>query len=188
MILLAAGLALWTLAHLPKGVDPERRARLAGRFGAGASRGAFAAAIGIGLILMIVGYRQAPYVDVWTPPAWTVHLNNLLMLIAVFVFGMSMSKGRTRSWLRHPMLVGVAIWATAHLLVNGDAASLLLFGGLGVWALAEMALINAREPAWTPKPPGPVAGDVRLVAITVLAFALITGVHAWLGVWPFPGR
>ncbi len=80
---------------------------------------------------MIVGYRAAPFAAVWTPPAWTVHLNNLLMLVAVAVFGMGMSKGRARAWLRHPMLTAVVIWAVAHLLVNGDLASILMFGGLG---------------------------------------------------------
>jgi uncharacterized membrane protein len=187
MILLVLGLVVWSAAHLFKAVAPTSRADVAVRIGAGPSRVIFAAGIAVGLVLMIVGYRAAPFDAVWTPPAWTVHVNNLMMLVAVGVFGLSMSKGRSRAWLRHPMLLAVVVWAAAHLLVNGDVASILLFGGLGVWALAEIALINARDGAWVRPTPGSAAGDVRLAVITIVTFALIAAVHAWLGVWPFPG-
>lgn len=187
MTLLLLGLVIWSAAHLFKAAAPAVRAALTARLGAGPSKGVVAAAIGVGLLLMIVGYRAAPFAPVWTPPAWTVHLNNLLMLVAVAVFGMGMSKGRARAWLRHPMLTAVVIWAVAHLLVNGDLASILMFGGLGLWALADMAAINARDGAWVRPAPGPAKGDLRLGLITVATFAVVTGVHAALGVWPFPG-
>jgi uncharacterized membrane protein len=108
------------------------------------------------------------------------------MLIAVFVFALGHSKGKSRAWLRNPMLIAVMIWAAAHLLVNGDLASLILFGGLGAWAFVDRLLVNARNPDWTPKAPGTTAGDVRLVAISIVTFGVITAIHAWLGYWPFP--
>jgi uncharacterized membrane protein len=140
----------------------------------------------VGLMLMIVGYRRAPVVPVYDPPAWGIHVNNLLMLAAVALMGAGKSKGRARSWLRHPMLTGVGVWAVAHLLVNGDLASLLLFGWLGGWAVANMALINAREPNWVRPAPGPVSGDIRLAVIAVVLYAAIAAVHTWLGYFPFP--
>ncbi|HRO10777.1 MAG TPA: NnrU family protein, partial [Amaricoccus sp.] len=95
-------------------------------------------------------------------------------------------KGVARTWMRHPMLTAVLIWAVAHLLVNGDRASLVLFGWLGLWAIAEMLLIGAREPAWVRPGPGTTAGTVRWVVISVVLFAVITAIHGWLGYWPFP--
>lgn len=187
MSLLILGLLVWAAGHFFKRVAPTARADLADRLGAGRSKIAVAAALGVGVLLMIVGYRAAPYVALYTPPGWGVHLNNLAMLFAVALFGMGNSKGRARSWLRHPMLTGVVVWALAHLLVNGDLASLVLFGGLGLWAAAEMAVINAREPAWVRPAPGPASGDARLVVITLVAYAVIAGVHALLGYPPFPG-
>lgn len=187
MILLLLGLLIWTTAHLFKAALPAARDALTERMGAGPSKGLFAVFIGLGLVLMIWGYRSAPLQPVWTPPAWTVHLNNLMMLVAVAVFGMGNSKGRARSWLRHPMLTGVVIWALAHLLVNGDLASIVLFGGLLLWALSEMSLINARDGAWVRPAPGPAKGDLRLVVIALVLYAAIAGVHAWLGVNPFGG-
>lgn len=46
---------------------------------------------------------------------------------------------------RHPFLWGVALWALGHLLVNGDAASLILFGSLLALALAGTAGIDAKR-------------------------------------------
>jgi uncharacterized membrane protein len=187
MILLILGLAIWTAAHLYKSAAPEGRAAIGARLGDGPARGLFAALIGLGLVLMILGYRGAPFIDVYVPPSWGVHLTNVLMLFAIALFGMGKSKGRARSWFRHPMLMGVVVWAAAHLLVNGDLAALILFGGLATWALVNMAMINARDGAWTRPVPGTASGDLRLVAITVVAYTVISGIHAWLGVWPFPG-
>lgn len=116
-----------------------------------------------------------------------VHINNLLMLVAVFVFGMSATTGRLRGKMRHPQLTSVKIWAVAHLLVNGDLASIILFGGMLAWAVLEVILINKAVPVWDRPQPGEAKKDVVLVVITFVMFGLMTGVHAWLGVWPFPG-
>jgi uncharacterized membrane protein len=145
-----------------------------------------ALAILAGLVLIIVGYRRAPFEPVYDPPSWGTHLNNLLMFLAVALMGAGQSKGRARALLRHPMLTGVLVWAFAHLLVNGDRASLILFGWMAVWALASMALINAREPAWVRPAPGPWTGDVRLLVIAAVIYAVIATVHTLLGYWPFP--
>jgi uncharacterized membrane protein len=46
---------------------------------------------------------------------------------------------------RHPFLMGVALWAAGHLLVNGDLASLILFGSLLVLALAGPLSIDSKR-------------------------------------------
>lgn len=186
MTLLLIGLLVWTVAHLFKRAAPAARGEMAASMGAKPSRGVMAGVIFLGLVLVIIGFRQAPFVPVYDPPSWGIHLNNLLMLGAVALFGAGHSKGRARSWFRHPMLMGVMVWAVAHLLVNGDLASLVLFGWMGAWAVVNMLLINAREPVWVRPTPGTTAGDIRLVVITIVLYVIITGVHAWLGYFPFP--
>jgi uncharacterized membrane protein len=181
MTYLILGLILWVAAHLFKRVAPDLRARMGN-----AGKGLAAVGILAGLVLMIYGYRQAEFVNIWFPPAWTVHLNNLMMLAAVFVYGMSATKGRLRGAMRHPQLTAVKIWAVAHLLVNGDLASLILFGGLLAWAVLEVVVINLSE-EWERPQPGEAKKDVILVVITVVMFLVITLIHNWLGVWPFPG-
>ncbi len=187
MSMIVLGLLVWSGAHLFKSAAAGTRAEVGAALGPKLSKGLFALAILAGLVMMILGYRAAPFVPLWTPPGWTVHLNNLLMLGAVGVYGFGMSKGRARALLRHPQLTAVVIWTVAHLLVNGDLAALLLFGGIGLWALASMAAINRRDGPWQRPEPGPAKRDLVLVAITLVLFGVITAVHAWLGVWPFPG-
>lgn len=186
MIRLVLGLALWVGAHQFKRLAPGARAALDARLGSGSARGVMAGAIGLGLVLMILGYRGADYVGLWTPPGWGIHLNNLMMLAATFLFALSHSRGKARAWLRHPMLISVMVWALAHLLVNGDLASLILFGGLGLWAVVDRLAINAAQLVWTPKAPGTTAGDIRWIVISLVLFGVIASVHAWLGYYPFP--
>ena len=181
MTLMILGLILWIAAHLFKRLAPSARESMAN-----AGKGLAALAILAGLVLMVLGYRQAEFVNVWYPPSWTTHLNNLLMLFAVFFFAMSHSRGRLRARFRHPMLASVKIWAVAHLLVNGDLASIVLFGGLLVWAVVQVILINRSEP-WVPPQPGEPKRDVILVVASVVGFAIIAGIHLMLGVSPFPG-
>lgn len=183
MALLIVGLILWIGAHYFKRLAPEKRAAM-GKMGQGVT------AIGIvaGLVLMIVGYRAADFVPVWNPPAFLTHVNNLLMLLALWVYGSSAAKG-AKAWpaykTRHPQLLGFKIWTAAHLLVNGDLASILLFGGLLGWAVGSVILINGAEPDWTPPAPAGKATYIRLAVITLVLYGVIAGVHMWLGVSPF---
>jgi uncharacterized membrane protein len=181
MTLLILGLILWSLAHFYKRLMPTHRAKLGDK-----GKGPIAIALIIALLLMIFGYRWAEFISVWSPPAFFTHINNLLMLIALFVFGMSATTGRLRGKMRHPQLVAVKIWAIAHLMVNGDLASIILFGGMLVWAVASVILINRSE-EWVRPEPGDAKKDKLLVIITVVSFVVITVIHALLGVSPFGG-
>jgi len=181
MFYLALGLILWIGSHLFKRLAPAARAKMGN-----GGKGLVTALSLAGLALMIWGYRSAEVVNLWTPPSWTTHLNNLLMLLSVFLFALSHSKGRLRARVRHPMLGAVKVWAFAHLLVNGDLASVLLFGGMLVWAVVSVILINRAEP-WVPKTPGEPKRDVMAVVITLVVYGVIVGIHSALGVSPFPG-
>ena len=83
--------------------------------------------------------------------------------------------------MRHPMLTGVKVWALAHLLVNGDVPSFVLFGGLLAWAVAEMIMINKAQPDWTPPAPAPKRKEIAALGGTVVVFAVIAAIHYWLG-------
>ncbi|QFS81468.1 NnrU protein [Roseivivax sp. THAF40] len=179
MLLMIFGIALWVGAHLFKRLAPDMRENMGN-----AGKGIVAVVILAGLAAMIFGYRSAPYIGVWTPPGFLVHVNNLLMLGAVFLYGMSATTGRLRGAMRHPQLTAVKVWAVAHLLVNGDLAAIILFGSLLAWAVVEVIVIN-RTTDWERPAPGPAKKDIVLVVITIVMYVIITGIHAWLGVWPF---
>lgn len=180
MIWLALGVLIWAYSHSMKRITPGFRAGLGDQRGKGLVTVLSLLSIG----LMIWGYRSADVVTLWDPPAAMRHVNNLLMLIAVVMIGMGSSKGRLGGLLRHPMLTSVVIWSVAHLLVNGDLASLILFGGLGLWAIFDMVAISRMEPAWARPAPGPISRDVIHVAASLAIFAVIVWLHGWLGYPP----
>lgn len=181
MLILTLGVALWAFSHLMKRVTPNFRAGLGDARGKLIVTGLTVVSLG----LMIVGYRSAAYVGLWQPPEFMRHLNNLLMLIAVILLNLGYSRGALRSKMRHPMLGAVKVWALAHLLVNGDLASVILFGGMLVWAVVDMIMINKMEPAWVRPAAGPVVNDVIYVALSLVLFAAIGFVHTKLGYNPF---
>lgn len=183
MALLILGMALWAGAHYFRRLMPDQRAAL-GKPG----KGIIAVAIVVSLVMIIIGYRGAAFIDVWSPPSFLTHVNNLLMVLAFWVYGSSAAKG-AKAWpaskTRHPQLMAVKIWAVAHLLVNGDLASIILFGGMLAWAVGSVILINRAEPNWTPPPAAGKATYIRLAVITVVMFVIVVGIHTWLGVSPF---
>lgn len=182
MLWMILGLLLWSGAHYFKRLMPAQRAAMG-------DKGKLLMTVGIlaGIVLMVIGYRAADFIPVWYPPSFMVHITNLLMLIAFFIFGTSATTGRLRGWTRHPQLIAVKTWAVAHLLVNGDLASIILFGGMLAWAVGSVILINRAEPNWQRPEPGSAKKDILLVVITLVTFSITAGIHAWLGVWPFPG-
>ena len=186
-LLLILGVGLWISAHMYKRVAPAQRATLTDWMGEGA-KGVFAVLIVAGLVLMWFGWRAIgpmDYVFLWSVPPWMGHLNNLAVLVSFYVFGIGMAKGALSQKIRHPMLLGVLIWALAHLVVNGDLAGVILFGGMAAWAAASIALINARQPEWTPPARKPGPRDAVAAGIVLVVYVVVGLIHLWLGVNPF---
>ncbi len=179
-VLLILGIALWWGAHFFKRVAPDARARLGDP-----GKGLIAVLLVVAIVLMVLGYRATPFVNVWYPPNFLIHVNNLLMLLAIFMFSPAPRRGKILTGMRHPMLGGVKVWAFAHLLVNGDLASIVLFGSLLAWAVVEVIVINKAEPEWTPGEPQSLAKDAMFLAGSAVLLVIIGYIHAWLGVWPF---
>ncbi len=180
IFILTLGVALWAYSHLMKRVTPNFRANLGDQKG----KGVATALTLVSLALMIWGYRGAEVIQLWNPPAFMTHINNLLMLVAVFLLNLGYVPGLLRSKLRHPMLGAVKVWALAHLLVNGDLASVILFGGMLAWAVFDMIKINKMQ-AWARPAAGPVIYDVGYGIVSLMVFAAITWLHTYLGYWPF---
>lgn len=180
MTLMILGVALWAAAHLFKRLAPGARASMGAR-----GKGLVALVLLVSVVLMVIGFRGAPGIYVWGPPVWATHLNNLLILVAIFMMSPAPRKGRLLNNMRHPMLTGFGLWAIAHLLVNGDLASVLMFGGLLLWAVAEVIAINRAEPRWQPTETGTYAKDGIFLVASVLLMGVIGFIHSWLGYWPF---
>lgn len=180
MIWLILGVLLWSGAHLFKRLAPEARAAMGDR-----AKGPVALAIVASLVLMTIGVRGAPYIHVWTPPAFFVHLNNLMIWVSFYLMAIAGHRVWLDRKMRHPMLTGVKLWAVAHLMVNGDLISIILFGGILAWAVIEVILINKSGPRPPVGEPAVIRKEFTFAIATVAVFGIVAWVHLWLGYPPF---
>ncbi|MGR3314526.1 NnrU family protein [Roseovarius indicus] len=176
MIWLILGVLLWSLAHLFKRMAPGPRASMGN-----AGKGAVAVSLLVAIVLMVIGYQAAEGAFFWGRTPMTAGINNLLMLVSVYLFAAAGMKTAAARKMRHPMLGAVKVWALAHLIVNGDVPSFVLFGGLLVWAVIEVIVINKSEPEWVPPEPAPARKEIMAVVGTVVVFGVIALIHGWLG-------
>ena len=170
MLTLMLGLALFIGIHtLP--MQPDLRRGLVARFGEGAYKAFFAIVALAGLAIIVMGYHKAQLMPgknpaLWGPPAWGRHATMALMLPVFPLLLATYLPGRIKAAVRHPMITAVKIWALAHLLVRGDAASALLFGALLAWAVVDRISLKRREAAGLVAPPAP--GSLTNDAISVI--------------------
>lgn len=182
MFILILGVFLWWAAHLFKRIAPGRRAAMPDP----QAKARVAISLFVSVVLMVIGYCMADGPYWWGATPALKGINNLLVLVAFYLFAAAGMKTRVTAMIRHPQLIGFSLWAFGHLLVNGDLPSLVLFGGLLLWALAEIVLINRATPGWV-RPVGPFPPRKEIMAAVggVIVFAVVSLIHGWLGPNPF---
>lgn len=180
MTLLAIGVLLFAGLHLIKSLAPGLRAACLAKLGDGGYKGVFSLLLLGSIALIVIGWRSSVPQFIYMPVPGLHSLAMALILLAFLLLVVSARPSRLRQLVRHPQLSGVLLWGCAHLLLNGDSRSLLLFGGLALWALAEIIAINRRDGVWIKdEPPGLAADAVNLV-ITVAVVAAVAYFHPWL--------
>ena len=187
MALLIFGVVFWSAAHLFPSLMPATRSRLIAQFGTGPYRGLFALDIVIAIVLMVFGWKAAPIESLYLPPLLGSPIVPSLLLLSFILFAAANAPGNIKRFLRHPMLTGMVVWAGAHLLANGETRSLILFGGLGAWALVAMFTINRRDGAWERPAAVPFSRDLMTIVASAVLFAIVVYFHeAVIGVSPLP--
>jgi uncharacterized membrane protein len=182
MILLGTGLLLFLGMHAFSMLRGPRAA-LIGRLGAGGYKGLYTLVSFLGLGLMIWGfgsYRAAGYIPVWSPPVWMRHLSALLMLPVLPLIFSAYAKGFVKARLKHPMILGVKLWALAHLLANGDLGSMLLFGGFLAWAVLGFISMRRRATPQAEFVPNPGQDAAAILGGIIAWLALVFGLHRYL--------
>lgn len=176
LAILMAGIVVFLAPHVLTALRGPRQA-LIDRIGEGAYKGLYSLVSLAGLAAIVYGYAQyraAGYVQLWSPPVWTRHLAALLVWPAIICIVAAYSPGRIKTALKHPFLVGIKLWALAHLIANGDLGSFILFGSLLAYAVFDrISLKHRADPGAPPIPVGGVKNDViALVGGTVLYLLL----------------
>jgi len=182
LFMLVLGLILFLGPHVFVTMRPRRAAVLA-RIGEGPYKGLFALVALIGVLLIGYGfalYRATGWIDVWQPPAWTRHVTVALMWPATILVVAAYIPGDIKRVLKHPMLVGLTLWAVAHLIANGDLGSIILFGSILAWAVFDRITLKRRsDPGAPPIPIGGRRNDIIAVVVGTLLYLA-------LGFWFHP--
>ena len=186
MTLLIAGLVIFLGIHSISIVAPQARMRFVQRLGEGGGKGVYSLISIAGFALLIYGYgqsRSAPIV-LYTPPTMLRHFALLLMLPVFPLLFAAYFPGRISRAAKHPMLLAVKLWATAHLLANGTAGDVLLFAAFLAWAVADRISVKRRpadERHDVPgAPPRPFNDLIVIFGGLAVYGAFLGGVHRWL--------
>lgn len=174
MAILILGLVLFLGVHSIRIVADGWRTATIGRVGELPWKAVYALLSIVGFVLIVWGFglaRQQP-VQLWMPPRGMRHLASLLTLISfVLVAAAYVPRNAIKARLHHPMVLGVKVWALAHLLANGNVAHMVLFGAFLVWAALSFRAARARDRA---------AGTVYLAGTPAgTAITVVVGAAAW---------
>jgi uncharacterized membrane protein len=165
MSLLLTSAGFFLIIHLLVSGTRLRRMAVA-RLGEGPFRGLFALASLIALVAMGVGFGHAgrgfelydlgPWVAATTPLTFLA----FQLIVMAFMFPNPTSAGGEaylesgkppptpagiQRVTRHPFLWGMSLWSAAHLVANGSARDLVLFGTLLVTAVVGTFSIDAKR-------------------------------------------
>ena len=180
MIWLIIGVTLWSGVHFIPTLAQPLRQSLITRLGDGRYRLVFSFVVVASIILMVMGWRSTPDTLLYQLPEWSRPIGVVLMWFALFLFAAARSPSAIKRLIKHPQLMSMVVWSVSHLMTNGTTRSLVLFGGLGIWALVEMPLINARDGVPKPKPSTGLAGELKIAAIASVLFAVLMFLHPYI--------
>ena len=125
-----------------------------------------------GLALIVWGFGQfhAQAPQIWSPPAFMRHITVGLMLFAVIFLTAAFIPSHIKMKLKHPMLASVKTWALAHLLSNGDLASILLFGSFLAWGVYARIAAKRRGDLGAATAPAGWTNDIIVVVIGIVIY------------------
>lgn len=184
MTLLVLGLIVWSFLHFLPVAAPSVRQGIVSKVGELPYKGGFALLILASVALIVFGWRSIDAPEVLYEPPAALSVVALLMLIIGFVLMVAARiKCNIKRTIRHPQLTGFTLWALAHLMVNGDVRTTVLFGALGLWSVLTMLLLNKRDGAFVkPEPQLPHNSIIALAIGFVVFIGLVLGHEYFTGV------
>lgn len=160
MLQLVAATAVFLATHYV--TSTPLRARLVALMGQNGYLVLYSALAFATLGWMVWGYYRAPFMALWYAPElryvplFVMPFSLILIVSGLLTRNPSLvgqerllrSETPARGILRvtrHPLMWGIALWAAAHVIARGDAASLIFFGSFLLLALTGTVLIDRRK-------------------------------------------
>jgi uncharacterized membrane protein len=176
MLVLIVGLVLFLGVHSTRVFADGWRSTMVAKLGPMPWKGLYSIASILGFIVLVWGFRMARQdtLVLYATPRWMVHVTAVLMVLSMILF---VAAYTPRNWFRaklhHPQLISVKVWAVAHLLSNGVAADVVLFGAFLAWAVLAFRAARQRDRANnTVYPPGNAVGTSITIAAGLVAWSV----------------
>ncbi len=158
------------------------RDRLHASLGENPYKGLFSLVSLIGLGLILWGFsmlRSGPAAfPIYWPPEWTKSVTGIMVLVAFICLVAAYTKGRLKTWLKHPMSIGIALWSVGHLMSNGRQAAVILFACFLAYAVIDIVVNLARGKGPTHEPR--LSGDIIAVIGGIVAYGLFAWLHQYM--------
>jgi len=180
MTRLALGVLLWSIVHFIPALAPDLKKKMLSRFGEYPYKGAFTLLMVVALFLIISGWKSltpAEPILFYAPPDWGGYAAIILVLIGFILFLAPYPDTNIKRLLRHPQLIGMVCWGVGHMLAVGTARALVLFGGLSLWAIIEIFLLNRRDGEWIKPEKVPYIKDLSMVLFGILVYMAFLYTH-----------
>jgi uncharacterized membrane protein len=178
MELLVLGLVLFLGIHLLPVLTGVRNA-LFTRLGEKGYKSMFSLISAVGLVLIVIGYARAPSEPrLFNPFPAAILVAPLAMIVSFVLLASANMRTHIRRTLKHPMLIGVGLWATVHLLANGETKATLLFGAFLAYVVIDLISATQRHAV---KNFAPVARqDAMAIGAAIVLALLVIAFHRYL--------
>jgi uncharacterized membrane protein len=175
LVAFGGGLVVFFGTHLFSTFRRRDGEGLVSWIGAGPYKGIYSVLTLAGFIAMVWGYGNVkPWIFLADPPPWTRHITMALMLPAIILIVAAYAPtGFIKKAVKHPMLVAVKLWAFAHLLVNWDVGSLILFGSFLAFGVIDRIALKGRGDIGAAAAEPNVLGDLIALAVGAALYALL---------------
>jgi len=178
MVFLVLGLAIFFGVH-SLSIFREKREVLINKIGAMPYKGLYSLVSILGFVLLVMGKGSAEFIHIWQPPLVLAMVTKFLMLFAWILMVAAYIPSNFKRMIRHPMLLSVKLWAVAHLLINGDLASIILFGSFLAFGVIAMISANKRS-EWLKPDPKPFYLNVVVIVVALVVYVGVAMHHAQL--------
>ena len=156
------------------------RASLVDRLGEGPYKGLYSVIALVGLVVLIMGYADAPKIGIWAPPLWMQHVTMLLMLPVFVLAAAANMPGHIKAKVKNPLLMATKTWALAHLFINGDVASLLLFGAFLSFGVVDLIAVKRTGRSSVVAEPKAIYDVVAVVAGLAIYALIVFWAHVYI--------
>ena len=176
MLTLVLGLFLFLGVHSTRIFAEDWRTAAIGKIGPLPWKGLYSVLSLLGFFVLVWGFRLARQdtLVLWLSPPWMKHVTAVLMMVAFILLAAAyIPRNSIKARLHHPMVLAVKLWAFGHLLSNGVAADVLLFGAFLLWAVLSFRTARQRDRANnTVYPPGNAISTAITIAVGLLAWSV----------------